>query len=391
MASRPVRIVIFALYLALILALIEAALRLQQRLGPFIRLEFGEVSLDAVSQTLNHRNPPGLTQDLIQYWHGLDKVRRTYDEDGIRVESLRPKFGRSPRTVTVLFMGDSFIEGLDDAHTVPQYIWEYYQKTSLAGYPINLLNAGASSYAPVIFIVQAKQLIPKLKPDIVVVDIDETDIVDDTTRYEGLVDRDSQGNVVRVRPSPIYFKFLNGFLEIQKQPLYLSRLIMKFYHTRIYIPRMTDYYPQGKKLDQALHGYLFGLGGESEMKYAPLYPGFRRDVDELIRTLTGLLGDKTRILLLYHSNTRRIQNKTKADSPVSKAVREASEAAGTAYYDASRDLTAAFTGDLNAYYAPDDLRHFGFEGMRIYSELVARKLEPLVRAVIRSKDQGQPF
>lgn len=387
MSSRRTKILIFLLYLAFLLLLAELALRLQQKLGPFYRLEFNEISLSCLSDTLNHKNPPGATDDPFIFWNTLGDRRRSYDQDGIRIETLRPYFKRSRETLTILFMGDSFMEGFDDKHTIPQYIWEYFQKTSLAGYPINLLNAGCSSYAPIIFIVEARQLIPKLKPDIVVVDIDETDIIDHNFRYQGLIVRDAHDVVTAVKPSPLLFEFLNGFLEIKKQPSYLARFILKFHHTRIRMPRLTRLYPQGLTLDKALRSYLYGLGGTSEINYMNYYPGFKKDVVELIQTLTRLMGDKNRVLLLYHSNTRRIQNKTKIDSPVLAAIKSASKETGTAYYDATEDLTKSFTGDLDNYYvATDDLKHFNFEGLRIYSEFVARKLEPFIRRVIRLKN-----
>jgi hypothetical protein len=58
MPPRKTTIATFLLYLLFLLLLAELALRLQQKIGPFYKLEFNDISLSGFSDTLNHKNPP---------------------------------------------------------------------------------------------------------------------------------------------------------------------------------------------------------------------------------------------------------------------------------------------------------------------------------------------
>src|SRR5712691_9304760 len=93
-------------------------------------------------------------------------------------------------------MGDSFMEGLGPSDTVPVHVKHFFAQAS--GRQLCVFNSACSSYSPSIFVPQAKKLIPLLKPDIVVVDVDETDLFDDYHRYRELVTRDDAGWIAAV-------------------------------------------------------------------------------------------------------------------------------------------------------------------------------------------------
>ena len=110
-----------------------------------------------------------------------------YDSYGIRgMDEDNP--AQCP--LKLLFMGDSFMEGLSRSDTVPVHVKQYLKSV---GRELCVFNAGCSTYSPSIFVPQAKKLIPLLKPDIIVIDVDETDLFDDYRRYRDLVVRDSAG------------------------------------------------------------------------------------------------------------------------------------------------------------------------------------------------------
>src|SRR5207247_9560602 len=84
----------------------------------------------------------------------------------------------------VLFLDDSFMQGLARSDTIPVHVRDFFR--SSFGRKACVFNAGASSYPPSIYIVQAKQLIPLLHPDFIVVDIDESALYDHSYRYLAL-------------------------------------------------------------------------------------------------------------------------------------------------------------------------------------------------------------
>lgn len=59
-----------------------------------------------------------------------------------------------------------------------------------------------------------------LKPDVVVLDIDETDLGDDYLRYRDLIIRDSSGRNIGVRASELRREFTDGLVEMGRYPLY---------------------------------------------------------------------------------------------------------------------------------------------------------------------------
>lgn len=129
-------------YLLFLLAVLETGLRIQQKTGPYYDLEFSKWSLDLLSGDLNHGPSP----------------KEDYDADGIQRSRLRPSsYPEGTKPFSILFMGDSFIQGYGPSDNLPQHVWEYFQTTELKTAPLLLLNAGYSSYSPSIFIPQAKK------------------------------------------------------------------------------------------------------------------------------------------------------------------------------------------------------------------------------------------
>ncbi|MEO8315181.1 MAG: SGNH/GDSL hydrolase family protein, partial [Pseudomonadota bacterium] len=191
------------------LASVEAVLRLQQIVGPIYDLKMDSVSLAGLSEVVNHRPVPGTSFEVLQgeqmfgKFHGY-RFSRTYNELGIRVDAGGAPVRDCQNPKKVLFLGDSFIEGYDSKNSLP-----YRVAARLAGKGLCIVswNAGMSSYSPAIFVPQARRLLPQLKPDYVVVSIDETDLFDDNARYKALIRRDDAGRNIGVRYSMLNYIF----------------------------------------------------------------------------------------------------------------------------------------------------------------------------------------
>lgn len=179
---------------------------------------------------LNHEPTPGRRSGQLGPGYGRFagfEYEETYDEYGIKRSQLRPQDGQGIR---ILFLGDSFIEGYDDADTVPQRAYEWIVAHGPLPWPVIVLNAGYSSYSPVIFTVQAKRLLPIVRPDFVVADIDESDLFDDAVRYRRLVRRDADGRVVAVDRDPERLALVEGCTRARSYSLRLRRLVAAAYY-----------------------------------------------------------------------------------------------------------------------------------------------------------------
>src|SRR5262245_44391484 len=82
----------------------------------------------------------------------------------------------------MLLLGDSFIEGwtLEFENTVAKQIER--SLTARCGRPYEVINGGNASYSPLLEYVLLKQIGPRLKPDLVLLNFDMTDVHDDFVR-----------------------------------------------------------------------------------------------------------------------------------------------------------------------------------------------------------------
>ncbi len=179
----------------------EIGFRLQQYFGPLYDLEMASVNLNWQSDVVNHQPTPQ-DQNLCIYGDSTGfSYKRSFDANGIRITDDTAQQAECENPVSVLFLGDSFMEGYDDKNTLPYHVAKYFKTER--GTCLKTYNAGYTSYSPAIFVPQAKKLLPVLRPDYIVVDVDETDLYDDFARYRGLIVRNERGQNVGVKASPI--------------------------------------------------------------------------------------------------------------------------------------------------------------------------------------------
>jgi hypothetical protein len=368
----------FAIIFVVSLLLIEIALRMQQYFGPIYDLQFDDVTLDGLSDVVNHKplrkNTRKLSGSSIYGEFDGYEYNFYYDAIGIRQNTLRSNNQQDNFRINILFLGDSFIQGYDDKNTVPQHVWAYLTKTGLK---TNIYNAAFYSYSPAIFIPQSKQIVPRLNPDFILVDIDETDLGDDFIKYRHLIVRDHNGKNIAVKPSPLHYEHQYGFLSIKKNPIFIVRLLKSLYHTKIHMPAFSQRF---KTDNRSVLEFSRNKIENAKEIYQTEINFFRDNVIELADTLIQLVDDRRKILFLYHPHLQHL----KVDSNgqywnrfVSTTVKEVADYFHIAFYDASDELTTLFNGKPQEYYWDKNI-HFNFKGLNIYGELVAKRLLKLI-------------
>lgn len=350
------------------LALVELGLQLSDRQRPWLDRWIGACTHSPdVGTALHHAPPAG---DVVQHLGapeifgeaaGLTYVE-TFDARGIKASALRPQEGEGIR---ILFMGDSFIQGYDDANTVPQRAYEWIRAHGSLSQPLLVFNAAYSSYSPLIFTVQAKRLMPSLRPDFVVIDIDETDLFDDAVRYRGGVERDEGGHVVAVRAAPEREALLAGCAGAGRSASYLLRAVGTFY----YLTRLGLYDWRARRSER-----LFAVGeaneGEMATELRDQMRHFSRALDELFVTVKDYVPAQ-RILAIRHPHLRHLQGHL--NRKVGELVAAAAARHGVTFFDAQDELAVQLAGRPERYYWNGDM-HFNFDGIRAYGDLVGREL-----------------
>lgn len=384
-------IVVILVNIVLSLVGVELVLRLQQHLGPLMDLEFEHISLEAIDNELNHRPTPGRSKRILEGASKYGKYDgyeffREFGEHGIRKNKSRPLIER-PET-RILFMGDSFMMGFDDENTIPHHVWRYFSDHH-AESQIEFINAGVSSYSPAIFIAQVKKLAPLVQPDLIVIDIDETDLFDDSQRYKNLIVRDTTGGIVRVKNTPINVKFIQDHVRIRSHTFYIARLTHKIYH-KLSFPFISRGYRSWYGMD------IFDVSREdgriAREKYATEIKIFRDNLNEMAETVSHITGRADKVLFLFHPHLQHLKPDTTGSNwndVVASSIGDVATQHGIHFYNATEDLGSIFGNHPEDYYWYGDM-HFTLEGLREYGTLVARALLPIVKARRKQKTLNPP-
>jgi hypothetical protein len=359
----------------------EIGLRMQQYFGPLYDLEMAGINLNWESDVLNHKPQPE-KQNMCIYGDLTGfTYTRSYDENGIRIVDDTALLAGCRNPISVLFLGDSFMEGYDDKNTLPYQVAKYFKTQQ--GVCLKTYNAGYSSYSPAIFVPQATKLLPILRPDYIVVDVDETDLYDDFVRYRELIVRNERGQNVGVKASPIGHECSVGSMAARKHPLYLMRLVAKLWLSLVHMPSVIEKY---RSDDLILFSYSQDHGADLEQKYAKALSSFRQNLQELADVLKDYTEDGNRVLFVYHPHLQHLKPDAAGrvwNDLVSSSVQNACLANNFLFFNATETLKQRFGSHPENFYWRQDDMHFNFRGLQEYSAAVAGFM---ASAVIKPKD-----
>jgi hypothetical protein len=359
----------------------EFGFRLQQYFGPLYDLEMANVNLNWESDVVNHQPTPE-NQNLCIYGDSTGfSYKRSFDANGIRIIDDKALLADCRNPASVLFLGDSFMEGYDDKNTLPYHVAKYFKTER--GVCLKTYNAGFTSYSPAIFVPQAKKLLPIVRPDYIVVDVDETDLYDDFARYRNLIVRNARGQNVGVKVSPIGRECSAGLMEAREHRLYVMRLAAKLWHSYVHMPSVIEKY-QGS--DLALFSYSQDQGTDLERKYAQPLSAFRQNLQELADVLKDYTGDGSRVLFVFHPHIQHLKPDAAGrlwNDLVSSSVQKMCAANNFLFFNATGTLKQRFGSHPENFYWRSGDMHYDFKGLEEYSAAVAAFM---ASAVIKPKD-----
>jgi len=360
--------------------LFEIGLRIQQYFGPLYDLEMANINLDWESDVLNHKPEPK-NQNMCIYGDLTGfSYNRSYDTNGVRILDDTALLAGCRNPISVLFLGDSFMEGYDDKNTLPYHVAKYFKTEREVC--LKTYNAGYTSYSPAIFVPQARKLLPILRPDYIVVDVDETDLYDDFARYRGLIVRNERGQNVGVKTSPIGHECSIGLMEAREHRLYLMRFAAKLWLSLVHMPSVIKKY----RSDLTLFSYSQDHGADLEQKYSEALLSFRQNLQELAEALKDYTHDGTRVLFIFHPHLQHLTPDASGrlwNDLVSSSVQKVCAANNFLFFNATETLKQRFgSHPENLYWREDDM-HFSLKGLEEYSAAVAAFM---ASAMIKPKD-----
>ena len=351
----------------------EIGLRLQQYFGPLHDLEMASFNLNWLSEVLHHR-PDSENRRLVgrKMYGDLNgfTFKEFHDDNGVRIIDDKELLAGCRNPVSVLFLGDSFIEGYGDQDTLPYHVAKYFKNE--LNICIKTYNAGASSYSPAIFVPQARMLLPILRPDYVVVDVDETDLFDDFVLYRQQIVRNDRGQNIAVKPSPVWREYSIGFMKAREHRLYLMRFVAKLWHVYVHMPILVP----KKYPNDAFFGplaYLKDHDVNLEQKYSEALSVFRQNLQELADVLKDFTKDGNRVLFIYHPHLEHLKPDEAGrlgTNLVSSSVQQTALANDAHFFNATEILKQRFGSHPEKFYWNGDM-HFNFQGLKEYSHAVA--------------------
>jgi len=230
---------------------------------------------------------------------------------------------------------------------------------------------------------QAKKLLPIVRPDYIVVDVDETDLYDDFARYRKLIVRNERGQNIGVKASPIGHECSVGLIEARNHPLYLMRFVAKLWHSYVHMPSVIEKY---RESDLTLFSYSQDHGVDVEHKYADALLAFRQNLQELADVLKDYTKDGSRVLFIFHPHVQHLKPDAAGrlwNNLVSSSVQKVCVANNFLFFNATETLKQRFGSHPENFYWKTGDMHYDFKGLEEYSAAVAAFM---ASAMINPKD-----
>ena len=132
----------------------------------------------------------------------------------------------------ILILGDSFVEGYAYNKSLPAILEKILINNNYSDDSIEVINAGVGSYSPILHFFNYKYYLNKLKPDLVILAVDVTDLRDDYSKYSKLLWYDENNSPIGVFPSSGGSqKKLNKTINImlENEPIFFKILEFSFF------------------------------------------------------------------------------------------------------------------------------------------------------------------
>jgi hypothetical protein len=315
---------------------------------------------------LNHTWRPNSTYVHREFeGRGIPAYTHTYNSQAW-LEAHDIQQAKPPGTFRVFYLGDSFTEctcPMDESvpRRVEAALRPYFVQK---GMTVEVVNTGTSSYAPSLYYLVLKEILP-YEPDLIVVDVDLTDVFDDWL-YRSTAQVDASGDLIAVpSQSPLANRFIRtaqGLRELTPVERALNSMRNR----------------------SNIAALLFALKTAGSSAPGPTAKGpdlfawcrpewddaVRADVEyseDMLRRIVALAGKHhIKVALTVVPHLEQFQGR--CSLLPNEAVRRVAAETGTPYLDSWAALNASLAGeDAANWYMPGDM-HFNPAGYRAWAE-----------------------
>lgn len=337
----------------------------------------------------DHSLAPGLHQVFHDQSQDRDCLFET-NSQGFK-SSRGIEMPKPPGVFRVFVLGDSFTEGLLCGPSAPHWIEEKL-KAAYPGQKFEVINAGVSSLSVIPHIIRLRRQIFSLSPDLVVVNVDNTDVNDDLLLMP-FVKRDQKGLPWEVRQKFIKYKAFHGRLMGSQKFLelcggsYLLRILWTLWFETAWIPeweneKIEAWRRQNPGDPDALLYYSWIKHKTLDENQQKLFKKWQ----PLIGELAGLCRERKVPLILGSYPHRDQIDNPQTGRLLQEFLKREAKRLGVPYYDPYEAFAAA---PADSVYLPEDI-HFNLNGLHVwgnlFGEFIAKEIKNLVSS---SESQNQ--
>jgi lysophospholipase L1-like esterase len=274
---------------------------------------------------------------------------------------------KPPRVCRIFYVGDSTVQGV----VAPEHkMVELVEKgLNAAGAEVRyeVVNTGTSSYSFLLYYLLIKTQLLEYDPDLVVINIDMTDVVNDYVYRKSVMTQD--GEIVGVRPPEEDFRFRyattpEGVVSRHELP-WLRQWFVRHSGLAYYLERLAE----RKQWQQIKTG--LNLDESANWLKQEWTPEIRRNVDQSLSVLadTIRLLKKHQVKVLVTGVPHYGQYTGTLSAQPHAALNQVAEAEGVPYLNSYNALEGVIKGSRQSdYYWAEDPSHFNIEGNRIWAE-----------------------
>jgi hypothetical protein len=253
---------------------------------------------------------------------------------------------------------------------------------------IEIINGGTTSFSPSLMLLKGEELIREYRPDFVIANVDETDLMDEFLRYRPTTMRDQSGRIERVVPNVVDLAFIYRWPVLHEQPLFTLRLIEQIVYDRVLLPRLRRAF-WGFETQVGAYELIMSpqLSTNPRVSHASEIDYFRQVLREMIERLSAQLPANA-LVLTHHPHLLHVPQDGKParyNTIVSDILLEETQAATPPVNlsDAQHEVRALYGDNAASFFLTEDpFSHLTMDGYRRYGQFIGRTLQPLVTEYI---------
>lgn len=338
-------------------AFTELALRAQEPFFHLMMRRFDWASRFIGDPIWNHWPRPSRTSTHAMVDPAAYPRPFTYRTNSLGLRDDRELTIPKPRgVVRVLMLGDSYTEGYYAEDTVSARL-EARLTNLFPDVKHEVINGGCSSYSPLLEYLRLKHQLVQLEPDLVVVNVDPSDIFDDAERYGATAVFDATGEPLAAGG------YVNRF-----------RRGAEWIKDWSYLARVASWYWRTRHADK----------GSAEMTYVPYHSSIPPESAQWQKEVAATMANLRRIIEYCRNRRIRIAVTTYphrrhlAPNPgealwhrgYERRIQELCDKEHVPFHSAYDDIAAAYRVGQPLYWESDV--HFTPVGQRVWSESIIR-------------------